>query len=133
VITAAFWISGRACHRALTGQQFVELALPDAMQSLNDAARDVSAALAEPSSDTHVTGLLVAAESCRRAGALSEEWTRMLVALVGTPWQERLPPTARMFVAQQWPCIQRVTAELLYDRRVLVSRVLELCNVRQAA
>jgi hypothetical protein len=66
----------------------------------------------------------------RRAAELSDNWRAMLVALVGEPWKETLPPTARMFVAQRWKQIELVAADLLYTQRVLVSRVMDLCGVK---
>jgi hypothetical protein len=96
-----------------------------------DGARcEISGALAEPPDDRRVTNLLVGAESRRRSGGLSDDWRAIFVALVGAPWKPTLPPAARMFVSQRWPCMQRVAAELIYERRVLVSRVAELCNVK---
>jgi hypothetical protein len=38
-----------------------------------------------------------------------------------------------MFTSQRWDAIQRVATELLYERRVLVSRVAELSNVKEFA
>ena len=135
MITAAYWIGGRACHRALTGQQFVELELNDAATVFKAANHDISAAVAaidtvEPPSDLHVSGLLAAAEACRRAGELSANWLAVLTALVGAPWKARLEPSGRTFVHQHWKKIELVAAELLFERRALVSRVLELCNVK---
>jgi hypothetical protein len=128
MITAAYWVASRAVHRVLGSQAIIELTLGNPAHVFDAARRDVSAALAEPPDDKRVINLLVGAEACQRAGELCADWEAMLVALVGEPWKETLPPTARMFVAQRWKQIELVAAELLFERRALVSRVLELCS-----
>jgi hypothetical protein len=98
-------------------------------QVFDQARRDVSAALVAPP-DRRVINLLVGAEACRRCGELPADWLATLTALVGAPWKETLPPTARLFVDPRRTEIQRMVAELLYERRVLVSRAMAFCSVR---
>jgi hypothetical protein len=133
MITAAYWIASRAVHRVLGSQPIVEIELGDPSKMFDNARRDIHAALAEPPDDRRVTNLLVGAEACRRCGALSDDWQATLAALVGEPWPDRLFAGACVFVGQRWPHIQRVAGELLYERRVLVSRVFELCNLKELA
>ncbi len=136
ICTSAFWLASRGAHRILTGAQIIELALTDAAAVFEAARRETALTLAQrPTDNARATALLVGAEALRRAGDMPPNWLAMCVEVVGTPWPERLPPAARMFVDQRWPAIQRVAAELLYSRFVMVSRALELCgiNAREAA
>jgi hypothetical protein len=132
-VTAAFWIAGRACYRVMGGLPIVELKLgPDAFDA---ARRDIGTAIAardsvEPPDDKRVTELLIGAESARYAGELSDNWMCILTDLVGTPWKEHLFPRAREAVRQRFNRVELVAAELLFEKFVLVSRVVELCGVR---
>ena len=132
--TSAFWLSGRAAHRVLTGAPIVELALTDPATVFESARRETVLAIAQqPTDQARATALLVGAEACRRAGDLPANWVTLCVEVAASPWSDRLRASARIFVDQRWPAIQRVAAELLYSRFVFVSRVLELCGVREAA
>jgi hypothetical protein len=134
LVTSAHWLAGRACLRVFHGLPLVELELRDAASVFETARREVALMLAaEPADDNRVLGLLVGAEACRRAGDIPESWLGMLTAIVGSPWKEYLPPRARERVRMRWSNIERVAAELLYERFVLVSRVVELCGVRDFA
>jgi len=131
LVTGAHWLAGRACLRVFHGLPLVEVELRDAPSVFETARREVALTLAaEPADDNRVLGLLVGAEACRRAGEIPDNWLAMLTAVVGSPWREYLPPRARERVRMRWHNIERVAAELLYTRFVLVSRVVELCGVR---
>jgi hypothetical protein len=132
MVTAAYWLASRACHRVLTGTPIVELALGEPAQVFDSACHAVQAAITardtvEPPTNRNVTGLLVAAESVRRCGELPAQWLRLCTEITGTPWPAHL--SGRAFVAQRWTAIERVAAELLYERRAAVSRMMELCGV----
>lgn len=135
MIPAAFWLASRACHRVLTRQPIIELELGNPARVFDTARHAVSAAIAaidtaEPHDERRIVNLLVGAMACSRAGELPPKWLSVVTALTGTRWPERLPPGARLLVSQRWHAIERVAAELLYERRVAVSRVMDLCGVR---
>jgi hypothetical protein len=130
-IVGGYWRAGRVVHRVYTSLPIIELELTGDV--FDRARRDINAAIATPPDDRRAISLLVAAESCRHCGELPENWMTALTALVGAPWPDRLSASARLFVGQRWDAIECVVAELLYERRVLVSQVAALCGVREFA
>jgi len=138
VIPAAYWLSARACHLAFIDRPIIEVELVAPQQAFNEARRAVQAAVgaidtADPPDHRHVVNVLCGGCAVVRCGTVPEKWAAMHAALVGSTWPERLPPAARLFVGQRWDAIQKVAAELLYERRVAVSRVYELAGLKLTA
>ncbi len=137
MIASAYWLAGRAVHRAFTGQPQVELELSTPKHVLSLAGHSIRDAIeardtVQPCDDLRIINLLVAAEAARRSG-YHERWVPMLCAFAGTPWNDRLPATARTFAAHRWSSISILAAELMFERRASVSRVLDICGVKLAA
>jgi hypothetical protein len=137
MIPSAYWLAGRAAHRALTSQPQIEIELgtPKQVRSLAErCVRDAVAALDTPQqwSDVRVINLLVAAEAVRRSG-IHERWAPMLTALTGTPWPNRVFAAARAFSQGRWSSISILAAEIQFERHVPVSRIFDICGVALAA
>jgi hypothetical protein len=133
VIASAYWLSGRAVHRAITGVPQIELELGTPKQNLHSATRAIRDAVSalctvEPWDDTRVINLFAGAFAVARSGA-HPDWMPALTALTGAAFRERLPPTARLFVSHRWSAISLLSAELMFERRASVRRVMELCGV----
>jgi hypothetical protein len=137
VIPAAYWLSARAVHKAITGAPQIELELGTPKQVLAGATcaiRDAVSALGtvEHWDDQRVINLFAGAFAVARSGS-HPEWVPILAALTGAPFRERLPPTARLFVSHRWSAISLVAAEVMFEGRASVSRIFDLVGVKLAA
>jgi hypothetical protein len=135
ICAAAVWIGSRGAANVITRQPTAELVL--GADAFDRAARDIERAIlakdtCEPLTDLQVRNLLWGAEACVRVGDIPPKWLTILTELIGRAhWKPHIYP--REAVRQCWPRIERVVGELLYTKFVLVSRVAELCNVKDFA
>jgi hypothetical protein len=138
VIPAAFFLSGRAAHKAITRQAQAELVLPSDQEVRYDAARAVQHAVssigtADQLEDKAIISLLVAAEAVHRSGT-HPLWVPILTELMGgAPLPDRVRSAAKVFTNHRWNVISQVFGELCFCRHVAVSKLFELCGVRLAA
>ena len=133
MIPAAYWLAGRAAHRAITGVPLIELELGTPKQTLDSATRAIRDALAAldtttPWDDARIINLFVGAVAVARSGT-HPNWIPALTALTGAAFRERLPPTARLFVGHRWSAISMLAAELMFEGRASVRRIMDLCGV----
>ena len=102
--TSAFWLASRATHRVFTRAPIIELALSDPATVFRDARREATLMLAQqPTDESRATALLIGAHGVRRAGELPPNWLAMCVEIAGSPWPDRLPASAGIFVDHRWP------------------------------